>query len=115
MVQDIAEPPGLAHKGAMVTGFDPDRSPPGDVVQAWAHYRRMMRWTAELSLGVIAFVWVLLYREFGMVSIHLYIASALGLGMTIMLVGALMGLVFLSHRTGHDDTILDHCDDDSWN
>ena len=82
---------------------------------AWAHFRRMMRWTAELALGMIALVWVILFHEFGMVSIHLYIASALGIGLMIMLLGALMGLVFLSHRTGHDDTIQDHHENDTWN
>jgi hypothetical protein len=82
--------------------------------RAWAHYRRMLRWTGELALGVIAAVWVILYREFGLVSIHLYIASALGLGLTIMLLGALMGLVFLSHNTGHDESIEDRSNDGMW-
>ncbi|WP_420381331.1 hypothetical protein [Novosphingobium sp.] len=81
---------------------------------AWAHFYRMMRWTGELALGMIAFTWVLLFHEFGMVSIHLYIASALGIGFMVMLLGALMSLVFLSHRTGHDDTIIDKAEDDTW-
>jgi hypothetical protein len=96
---------------------DPRFSPLDDPVfaaKAWAHYRRMMRWTAELALGVIGIVWVLLYHEFGLVSIHLYIATALGLGLTIMLLGALMGLVFVSHTSGHDDAIDDRIDDDTW-
>jgi hypothetical protein len=88
---------------------DPDRA-----ARAWAHFRRMMRWTAELALGVVAAVWVLLYHEFGMVSIHLYIASALGIGLMIVLLGALMGLVFVSHASGHDDAIVDPLQDDPW-
>ncbi len=95
-------------------GPDPLGSPPDAYALAWVHFRRMMRWTAELAVGMIALVWVVLFHEFGMVSIHLYIASALGIGLMIMLLGALMGLVFLSHRTGHDDTILDHQDDQTW-
>jgi len=98
----------------MISGPGPFGPPPADYAPAWAHFRRMMRWTAELALGLIALVWVVLFHEFGMVSIHLYIASALGIGLTVMLLGALMGLVFLSHRTGHDDTIIDHQDDDTW-
>jgi hypothetical protein len=96
---------------------DPHRSPlddPARAARAWAHYRRMLRWTADLALAVIGVVWVLLYREFGLISIHLYIASALGLGLMIMLMGALMGLVFLSHSTGHDDSIVDPLDDETW-
>ena len=38
-------------------------------------------------------------------SIHFYIAVALGIGVTMLLGGALMGLVFLSSGTGHDDSI----------
>lgn len=40
-------------------------------------------------------------------SIHFYIAVALGIGLTMMLGGALMGLAFLSSGTGHDDSIGD--------
>ena len=39
------------------------------------------------------------------VSIHFYIASALGIGFTMLLGGALMGLVFLSSGTGHDEAV----------
>ena len=38
----------------------------------------------------------------GMVSVHFYIAAALGIGLTMLLASALMGLVFLSSGTGHD-------------
>ena len=74
----------------------------------------MLRWTAELALGIIGIVWVGLYHEFGLVSIHMYIASALGLGLMIMLLGALMGLVFVSHSSGHDDAVDNTLDDDNW-
>jgi len=96
---------------------DPRPSPlddPQQAKRAWAHYRRMLRWTAELALGLIGVVWVLLYHEFGLVSIHLYIASALGVGVMVMLFGALMGLVFVSHNSGHDDAIDDPFDDETW-
>jgi len=97
--------------------MEPRRSPLDDPIyaaRAWAHYRRMLRWTADLALGVIGVVWVFLYHEFGLVSIHMYIASALGLGLMIMLLGALMGLVFVSHSSGHDESIDDPLDDDTW-
>lgn len=38
-------------------------------------------------------------------SVHFYIAVALGIGATMMLGGALMGLAFLSSGTGHDNSI----------
>jgi hypothetical protein len=95
----------------------PPRSPlddPATAARTWAHFRRMLRWSAELAGGVIAAVWVILYHEFGLVSIHLYIATALGFGVMIMTIGALMGLVFVSHRSGHDDAIEDPFDDGTW-
>lgn len=114
----IAAMRALPHDGAtMSKGPDPRPSPLDDPAQAariWAHYRRYMRWIAELALGVVAMVWVVLWFQFGLVSIHLYIATALGLGLTIGLLGALLGLVFVSSRSGHDAAIDDPLDDDTW-
>lgn len=39
------------------------------------------------------------------VSVHFYIAVGLGISASMLLTGALMGLVFLSNGTGHDDSI----------
>lgn len=96
---------------------DPNPSPlddPRNAAHAWARYRRMMRWVGLLALVVIAGVWAWLYQDVGFASIHLYIATALGFGLMIMLVGALMGLLFLSSGTGHDESINDPLDDDVW-
>ena len=49
----------------------------------------------------------MLFREYGLVSINLYIATALGIAGTMMLTTALMGLVFLSSGTGHDHAVID--------
>ena len=46
-----------------------------------------------------------LYAQDGPVSIHLFIAAALGIGFTMLLMSALMGLVFLSSGTGHDESV----------
>lgn len=40
-------------------------------------------------------------------SIHFYIAVGLGVGLSMLLAGALMGLVFLSNGTGHDESVVD--------
>ena len=47
-----------------------------------------------------------------MVSVHFFIATALGIGFAMMLTAALMGLVFLSSGTGHDESVSDLDDDD---
>jgi hypothetical protein len=107
-------PPAVSAAGTTSAG----RSALDDPQQAapiWAHFRRMMRLAADVSLGVIGLVWLYLYHLFGLVSIHLYIATALGIGATIMLMGGLMGLMFLSNTSGHDATIEDRLEDETWN
>ena len=80
---------------------------------AWARYKRLMRWTAMVTVLVIAVAVTLLYLSNGFVSIHLYVATTLGIGFTMMLTAALMGLVFLSSGTGHDESIDDALDPDA--
>ena len=86
------------------------RSPlddPGNAAFAWARYRRLMRWMGGVTLAVVLVCLAILYRSDGFVSIHFFIAAGLGIGVAMMLMAALMGLVFLSHGTGHDDSIID--------
>jgi len=79
---------------------------PQNAAFAWARFRRIMRFMFLLTVGVVAISLALLWK-FGSdaVSIHYYIAAALGIGFTMLLASALMGLVFLSAGTGHDDSI----------
>lgn len=71
---------------------------------AWARYRRLMRWMMLVTVTLVIGAFVGLYRSNdGIVSIHFYIATALGIGFAMLLMSALMGLVFLSNGTGHDD------------
>ncbi|EHJ61382.1 hypothetical protein NSU_1678 [Novosphingobium pentaromativorans US6-1] len=72
-----------------------------------------MRWMMTITVGLVLASVILLYRSNGMVSVHLYIATALGIGFTMLLASALMGLVFLSSGTGHDESIIDPLDDDT--
>ena len=78
---------------------------PENAAHAWARYRRLMRFMFAVTVGVVAIALALLYKFEGAVSIHLYIATALGIGFTMLLTSALMGLVFLSNGTGHDAAI----------
>jgi hypothetical protein len=79
---------------------------------AWARYRRIMRFMFGVTVGIVAIALALLYHTNGMVSIHLYIAAAMGIGFTMLLASALMGLAFLSHGTGHDKAITDFIEDE---
>lgn len=66
-----------------------------------------MRWMMLLTVTMVVGAMVVLYRKNGLVSVHFYIATALGIGFAMLLMSALMGLVFLSSGTGHDDAIVD--------
>ncbi|QZP08662.1 hypothetical protein [Caenibius sp. WL] len=94
------------------------RSPlddPKQAAHAWARYRRLMRFMMGVTLAVVVVAMALLYKHNGFVSIHFYIATALGIGFAMLLMSALMGLVFLSSGTGHDATIIDPLEDDADN
>lgn len=80
---------------------------PANAAHAWARYRRMLKLTGWTALVAVTVVWALTYASIGMVSIHVYIASGLGVAFTILLGGALMGLTFLSSGTGHDEAVQD--------
>ncbi|KWV94853.1 MULTISPECIES: hypothetical protein [unclassified Erythrobacter] len=81
---------------------------PQNAAFAWARYRRIMRFMFLLTVAIVTIALALLYK-FGdeEVSIHFYIAAALGIGFTMLLTSALMGLVFLSSGSGHDESIED--------
>lgn len=86
------------------------RSPlddPKNAAFAWARYMRLMRWMMLVTVTLVLGSMFLLYRSNGLVSVHFYIATALGIGFAMLLMSALMGLVFLSSGTGHDDSIVD--------
>ncbi|KQM22299.1 hypothetical protein [Novosphingobium sp. Leaf2] len=80
---------------------------PEKAAHAWARFRRVMRWMMTITVGLVLGSVILLYRSNGMISIHFYIATALGVGFTMLLASALMGLIFLSSGTGHDESVID--------
>jgi hypothetical protein len=85
---------------------------PRNAAFAWARYRRLMCWMVLVTATTAVIACYLLYRTHGLVSVHFYIATALGIGFAMMLTSALMGLVFLSSATGHDDAIIDPPEDE---
>ena len=90
------------------------RSPLDDpkiAAHAWARYKRLMRWMFAFTGVVVIFALTLVYLRVGLASIHLYIATALGVGFAVLLTSALMGLVFLSSGTGHDESVADAGED----
>jgi hypothetical protein len=87
-----------------------ERSPledPATSAFAWARFRRVFKVWSLITLAVVIAVlgWLAVSRGFE--SPHLYLATAIGVGVTMELAGALMGLAFLSSGTGHDEAVRD--------
>lgn len=80
---------------------------------AWARYRRMMRTMLLFTIGVVVLGVAILYKQNDTASAHYYIAAALGIAFTMLLTSALMGLVFLSSGTGHDEAV-ENRDPEEW-
>jgi len=86
------------------------RSPldePHIAAHAWQRFRRLMRVMLLFTVGAVIVALILVYRGSGMASAHMFIATALGVGGTMLLMSTLMGLIFLSSGTGHDEAIED--------
>lgn len=72
---------------------------------AWGRFRRILWWMAGFSAltggGAVALLW----RQTGPLPIHMAIATFLGVTCTILMAAALMGLIFLSSGSGHDEAV----------
>ena len=78
---------------------------PENAAHAWARYRQIMRLLLAVTIGTVLIAVGLLYAYNGAISVHFYIAVALGISLTMLLGGGLMGLAFLSNGTGHDESV----------
>lgn len=70
---------------------------------AWARYRRLMLWMLGASVGAVIAAIFYLKAQGGPFPIQMMIATIAGVGFSMLLAAALMGLVFLSSGTGHDE------------
>lgn len=62
---------------------------------------RVMRVAAAFSIVIAGIAVLLVARGQSELHIHMLIATALGIGLSVLLASALMSLIFLSHRSGH--------------
>ena len=86
---------------------DPDLDDPGYARFAWGRFRRLLGWMALASaLAALAALGGLRWAT-GPMPLHMVIASLLGVFFAVFLAATLMGLVFLSSGSGHDDRIID--------
>jgi hypothetical protein len=82
----------------------PHQAPPDyeRAASAWARYKALMRWMALAAFVAVLLALIYLKSAGEPVPIHMLIATIAGVGVSVLLGTALMGLVFLSNNSGHD-------------
>jgi hypothetical protein len=74
---------------------------------AWRRYRNLMWWMASASLLSVVLGLGVLWLMVGPLPLMMIVWTGLGIFFSVLLAAALMGLVFLSSGSGHDETIND--------
>lgn len=74
---------------------------------AWGRFRRILRWMALAALLTAGLAELALYLWLGELDFVTASATFLGVFVTMMVAAALMGLMFLSSGTGHDERVED--------
>ena len=82
---------------------DPIPPKPDESALAWSRYKSMMKWMALASAVAAALAVAYLKATSDAMPWQMVLATIAGVGLSVMLGTALMGLVFLSDRSGHDD------------
>ena len=70
---------------------------------AWTRYWKIMRWMALLAVVTVLLSLIYLKRSGEPVPIQMMIATIAGVGLTMLVGTGLMGLLFVSSRSGHDE------------
>ena len=86
----------------------PSADPRGDPVPSprlsmLGRFRRIMTWMALFAIVIAGIAVLLVVRGDEGFHPHMMIATALGVGLTVLLGSALMTLAFLSSSSGHDE------------
>ncbi|WP_312491049.1 hypothetical protein [Sphingomonas sp.] len=78
---------------------------PEQAAFAWARFRLIMAWMTVAAAIAVAGAMMALAHVYGPLNWVTMLGVIGGIGGTVMLTGALMGLVFLSSGTGHDEDV----------
>ena len=78
---------------------------PGQRASSALRFRRIMKRMALVSLLTAVVAVLFVARGQDQLHIHMLIATALGVGLTVLLGTALMSLAFLSSASGHDKDV----------
>ncbi|MEI9927165.1 MAG: hypothetical protein WDN44_04885 [Sphingomonas sp.] len=90
----------------------PGLDDPAYAAFAWGRFRAILGWMAAVAGVVAALSVAILWAWLGWMQFSMALATAAGVFFTIMMAAALMGLMFLSSGTGHDEQIEDRVKDE---
>lgn len=79
-----------------------DPTPQGRA-DAWARYKALMSWMALAAAAAVVLALLWLWSTGIEMPIHLVIATIAGVGLSVLLGTALMGLAYFSSHSGHDE------------
>jgi hypothetical protein len=71
--------------------------------QAWLRYKALMSWMALAAIVAVLLALLYLWMSGVNFTIHMAIATAAGVGLSVLLGTALMGLIYFSSHSGHDE------------
>ena len=94
-----------ARKGLPMPRPDPTPGPGGSLIH---RFWRIMRLMALFAVAIAGIAVMLVARGDDELHVHMLIATALGVGLSVLLGTALMTLTFLSSRSGHDEQARHH-------
>jgi hypothetical protein len=87
-------------------------SDPVRAARAWARFRWIMRWVVGAAVLAVAGALIYLKADGIPLDATVVIATSAGVALTVLLGGVLMGLIFLSAGTGHDEDVMNFEQDD---
>lgn len=80
-------------------------SDPVRAARAWARFRWIMRWVTIVAMLSVVAALFYLQADGSPLTVAVVIATSAGVALSVLLAGALMGLIFLSSGTGHDEDV----------
>ena len=92
----------VPHRSVRASAPDPDD---GRRVIAWRRYKALMSWMAVAAVVAALIAVAYLVVSGVALTIHMVIATIAGVGFSVLLGTALMGLVYFSSNSGHDDGV----------
>ena len=79
--------------------------PPPPRYSTLRRFLRILKWLGLLSIVIAAIAVFLVARGDKTIDATFLVATALGIGLTVLLGTGLMALTFLSSRSGHDEDV----------